>query len=158
MGRTSASTGSTNLSFLTSMLVSVIVPAFNPPLEAFEETLASLRASTLTDFQLILVDDGSTDPEFQRRLVALPEEWPRLTVLHHAANRGLSAARNTGVEHCRTPYIVQLDADDQLAPTFLEKALWVLATNPQWSFCNSWLEGFGARHYRWEGSFAAGRL
>lgn len=142
----------------SSPCVSVIVPAYNPPLSAFEETLASLRASTFSDFNLILVDDGSTNPAFQTRLAALPNEWPGVTVLHHAANRGLSAARNTGVQHCDTPYFVQLDADDQLAPTFIEKALWLLATHPQWSFCNSWLEGFGARHYRWEGSFAAGPL
>src|SRR5216683_980383 len=85
-------------------LVSVIVPAYNPTLDAFDATLQSLRASTYSGFQLIVVDDGSTDPAFGRRLAALRDEWPRLIVVAHGANRGLSAARNTGVRHCATPY------------------------------------------------------
>jgi len=141
-------------SFLPS--ITVIIPCFNPPVSFLQETLESVRRSTFQNYAVLIVNDGSTDPAFLSALEPAQAADPRLQVIHHPENRGLSAARNTGVEHCTTPYFVQLDADDQLAPTFIEKCLWALESHPEWSFCSAWVVGFGAKEYLWNKGFERG--
>ena len=131
-------------------LITIIVPCYNPPLGPFAEMLEALAHSTFQDFNLIIVDDGSQDTAF---LNELDKHTFRVQIIRHAQNRGLSAARNSGAAACVTPYYVQLDADDQIEPTFVEKCLWALQSHPEWSFCNSWVQAFGARSFRWNRGF-----
>jgi len=138
---------------MTEYPLACIIPCFNPDPEHLRETLASLAASTFHDFQLILVDDGSADPSFSDLVL---DVFPKALILRHSQNRGLSAARNTGVAATEAPYFLQLDADDLVEPTFIEKALWALETHPQWAFCNAWHKGFGARDYDWKIGFESG--
>jgi len=74
-----------------SPLVSVIVPAWNAG-QTIAETLDSVRAQTFSDYEVIIVDDGSTDPMTVRKLAALPKE----VRVGRQSNRGVSAARNAG--------------------------------------------------------------
>lgn len=94
-------------------LLSVVVPFYN--VEAYlEECLRSLQDQTLTDLEVILVDDGSPDNsvDIARRFV---EEDPRFTLVRQE-NRGLGPARNTGVERARGKYLAFVDSDDVVAP------------------------------------------
>lgn len=134
--------------------VTAIVPCYDPRPDHFREALESLRRQTHRLFDVIVVDDGSTDRRF---LGVLAELFPAARVVTHAANRGLPAARNSGVAAAATELFLQLDADDRIAPTFLEKALWALVSHPEWSFCNAWVRGFGAREYVWRHGFDEGR-
>jgi len=134
-------------------MISVIIPCYNPPLSVFRKTLISLKNSTLKDFYLIIVDDGSTNRLF---LDILPESFPNAKIIKHELNRGLSAARNTGVANCETPLFLQIDADDLIAPTFLEKARDALILHPKWGFCNAWSKGIGAKNYLWSKGFECG--
>ncbi|GAA3651212.1 glycosyltransferase family 2 protein [Microbacterium marinilacus] len=99
-------------------LVTVIVPGWDvAPYAA--EALESLRAQTLDAWRAILVDDGSADGTgdvFAR----FARDDTRFTVVSHPAQRGLGAARNTGLELADTPYIAFLDADDVMLPRALE--------------------------------------
>ena len=83
-----------------------------------DETLESLRSQTLADFEAIIINDGSTDdgPAVARRFAA---NDPRFRVID-LENRGLSAARNAGIDAARGAYLHCLDADDRLTPWGLQ--------------------------------------
>ena len=94
----------------------VVIPVFNRP-RAIERALRSCLAQRYSDFEVVVVDDASTDDSIAaaRRFTD-----PRITLLQHAVNRGACAARNTGVSCARGEWIVFLDSDDELLPDALE--------------------------------------
>ena len=100
--------------------ISVVVPVYN--VEAYlEKCIDSILAQTFTDFEMILVDDGSTDasPSIIDRRAA---EDPRIRVIHKK-NGGLSDARNEGMKIAEGEYVSFIDSDDFIEPQMLEKAL-----------------------------------
>jgi glycosyltransferase involved in cell wall biosynthesis len=94
--------------------VSVIIPAFNYA-HFLPEAIGSVLAQTWLEFELIVVDDGSTDDTAG---VCARVTDPRFRSVHQS-NQGLSAARNTGIREARFPYVAFLDADDRWKPDFL---------------------------------------
>lgn len=113
----------------TAPLVSVVIPLFNS--EAYiGQTVASVLAQTYQSFELIIVDDGSTDsgPAICRNL-----SDPRIRILTQA-NAGVSEARNRGVRAARGAYIAFLDADDLWALEKLARHVAHLQANPQVGF------------------------
>lgn len=105
---------------MTSPKVSVVVPVYN--VERFlRECLDSVLAQTFTDYEVICVNDGSTDssPEILEEYV---EKDSRIRVINQE-NGGLSAARNTGMDNACGEYIAFLDSDDYLDPEMLEKTV-----------------------------------
>jgi glycosyltransferase involved in cell wall biosynthesis len=105
--------------------VSVIVPCFNGG--RFLDTLmASLARQTFRDFEIVIVDDGSTDAETPRKLALLRD---RARVIHQD-NRGPSAARNTGARAARADILFMLDCDDTIEPTFLAESVEALRAAP----------------------------
>jgi hypothetical protein len=107
--------------------ISVIVPVLNG--ERFlVEALESVLDQTFTDFELIVVDDGSTDstPDILREFAARDD---RVIVLRRP-NPGQSVARNVGIDAARAPVLAFLDADDVALPNRLERQHDFLASNP----------------------------
>jgi glycosyltransferase involved in cell wall biosynthesis len=106
---------------------SIAVPAYNA-----ETTLAaaieSIQNQDFGDWELILVDDGSTD-DTRRAAESFALSDPRITVVSQA-NAGCGAARNTAIEHARGIWIVRFDADDLLLPDFLARIHDVIAEHP----------------------------
>lgn len=104
----------------TTPIISIIVPVFNVE-QYLHRCVDSILAQTFTDFELILVDDGSPDgcPAICDEYAALD---PRVFVIHQK-NGGVSAARNSGLDVARGEYIAFCDGDDHLAPAFLERLL-----------------------------------
>lgn len=100
--------------------VSIIVPVYRVE-EYLDQCVASVCAQTFTDWELILVDDGSPD-----RCGAMCDEWAakdgRIRVIHRE-NGGLSAARNSGVSVAEGTFVFYLDSDDYLEPDALERLL-----------------------------------
>src|SRR5471030_1690605 len=117
-------------------IVSVITPYYNTD-EIFLETVKSVLAQSCQNLQWIIVDDGSTDAAALERLHAVEASDARIKVILQK-NAGPAAARNTAVKHSIGRYLCLLDSDDMLEPTFIEKCLWFLESNPQFGFCNSW--------------------
>lgn len=107
-------------------LASVIVPAFNVS-ATLRATLEALVVQTHQDFEIIVVDDGSTDTT--AALAHGFEARANLTVLSQA-NRGLAGARNTGIAHARGRYIGFCDADDIWRPEKLQRHIAHLEGNP----------------------------
>ncbi|MFS4096449.1 glycosyltransferase family 2 protein [Streptomyces sp. AF1A] len=110
-------------------VVSVVIPCHNYA-RYLPEAVSSVLAQTFAAWELVVVDDGSTDDtaEVTQRLIAgHPDRRIRLL---RQANAGVSAARNTGIEAAGGRYILPLDADDVIAPTMLEKTVAVLDGDP----------------------------
>lgn len=105
------------MSAATLPAVSVILPIYG--VEKFlPACLASLQAQTFTDYELILVDDGSPD-ESGRICDEWAETHPNTRVIHQQ-NQGLSGARNTGIAAARGQYLAFVDSDDLVRPAFLQ--------------------------------------
>lgn len=106
--------------------VSVIIPAYNraPTLRA---ALDSVRQQDYQDWELIVVDDGSSDGT---AAVADSLGDSRVRVIRHEVNRGASAARNTGIRSARGRYIAFLDSDDAWLPGKLSAQVAVLESGP----------------------------
>lgn len=136
--------------------VSIVTPCYNcGPL--FHETARTVLGQSFQDWEWLIINDGSTDPE----TLALLDEYrrcdARIRVLDHPENRGLSAARNTGFREARAPFVVQLDGDDLLEPTAVEKWYWYLLTHPEAAFVKGYTVGFGAQEYLWAVGYEAGK-
>ncbi len=114
-------------------LVSVVVPHYNL-LEFLPETLASVRAQTYANLEIIVVDDGSTDPGVPAGLDAIEAGGVRVV---RQANAGLSAARNAGLAAARGAFVLPVDADDIVSPTFVEKAVRALLAEPNAAYATA---------------------
>ena len=126
--------------------ISVLMPCFNHG--AFiGEAIESVLTQTFQDFEIIVVDDGSTEPLTRDTVATL--KAPRTTVLK-TVNQGLPAARNHAARHATGALFCALDADDKLAPTWFEKAMKVLDEQPTVAFVSHWLETFGDEHWTWK--------
>ncbi len=125
--------------------ISVLIPCFNHG-NFVDEAIGSVAAQTYSDWEIIVVDDGSTDPSTVKRLQAL--QTPRTTVLR-TENRGLPAARNLAARHAAGTLFCSLDADDRLSATWFEKSVSVLDTQPDVAFVSHWLQAFGDENWTW---------
>lgn len=132
-------------------LVTIGIPCYNYG-RFIREAIDSVVASTFQDFEIIVVNDGSTDPE----TLAVLEQFEKTPLLPgrlrvvHQQNQGLAAARNKGAALARGKYVISLDADDRIDPTYLEKTAWVLEHHPQYAFCYSYVQFFGADDDVWK--------
>lgn len=97
-------------------LISVVIPAYNAAAH-LEETLATVQAQTLTTWELLVIDDGSTDATPAIAAAAARQD-PRIRLIS-VANGGVSRARNLGVAASSGPLVAFLDADDRWSPQAL---------------------------------------
>jgi glycosyltransferase involved in cell wall biosynthesis len=120
--------------------VSVIMPAYN--VEPFVgDAIASVRSQTFSDFELIVVDDGSTDGS-AAVIEGHVQEDGRIRLLRQS-NGGISAARNAALRHARGRYIAILDSDDAWLPSFLGSQIEILERRPEIDIVttNAWFVG-----------------
>ncbi|WP_059753479.1 glycosyltransferase [Thiobacillus denitrificans] len=116
--------------------VSVVMAAYNAA-AYLDEAVVSVLNQTMPNFELVVVDDGSTDatPVILARLVALD---PRI-VVHHQTNKGIGGATNQALKLARAPYVAILDSDDTMAPErlamqadYLDAHADIAAVGSQW--------------------------
>jgi hypothetical protein len=121
------------------LLASIVIPCFNYGRFVREAVESALR-QTVRSLEVIVVDDGSTDPATHEANNQL-EQLPRVRVVRQE-NSGLPSARNTGIAHALGEYICCLDADDTLEPTYIEMAVAVMETDRSVGFAYSWVQLF----------------
>lgn len=114
--------------------VSVIIPAYNS-MKYLPETLESALNQSFQDFEVIVVNDGSSD-ETAEWVSQLTD--PRIKLISQE-NQGLSGARNTGIENASGEYLAFLDADDCWESTKLEKQVLTLEDNPEVGLVYTWV-------------------
>ena len=105
--------------------VSVIVPCHNGG-RFLDDLCGTLAAQTFRDFEIIVIDDGSTEEETRRKLAALD---PSIRVLRQE-KKWMAGARNTGFRAARGEFVLPLDCDDRLDPSFLAETVAVMRAAP----------------------------
>lgn len=113
-------------------LVSVIMPVFNG--ESFlQESIESVLSQTLDDWELLVIDDGSSDHSAELARSYATRHFPRVRYLEHPGhvNRGATTSRNLGIRSCHGEYIALLDADDVWLPTKLADQVRIFKEEPR---------------------------
>lgn len=114
--------------------VSILIPAYNA-MSYLPETLTTVFRQTYTDYDILIVNDGSTD-----HLIDWTQQLndPRIRLITQE-NQGLAGARNTGLSLIQSEYVALLDADDLWEPTKLEKQVQILETQSQVGLVYTWM-------------------
>lgn len=105
----------------------VIIPLYNKE-KYIENAIKSILNQTFTDFELIIINDCSTDKSIEIASDFLSE---KVRLIHHEKNSGLAATRNAGIKNANSNYITFLDADDLWKPHFLEKIYHLIQNFPE---------------------------
>jgi glycosyltransferase involved in cell wall biosynthesis len=125
--------------------VSVIIPCYNQG-HFLKEAVDSVLGQSFEDYEIIIVNDGSTD-EATKRLLA--EYSPPKTTILTTDNQGLASARNNGIAASSGTYILPLDADDKIGSDYLKEAVAILETMPEVGIVNCRAKLFGAVETEW---------
>lgn len=120
--------------------ISVLMPVFNAG-EFLQEAIRSLDEQTFKDFEVVAVDNNSTDNSVEI-LKAAAKAHPRFEVIHEPTP-GVVAALNAGWSHCRGEFVARIDADDIALPRRFAEQLRVMRADPAISVCGSAFERFG---------------
>lgn len=126
-------------------LVSIITSYYNSN-KFMWQTINCVLNQTFQSWEWIIVDDGSNDKEAVEYLEEVKKIDQRIKI-YHKENEGLAKGRDYAIKYSTTKYILPLDADDLIEPTYIETLYWALETNPNasWAFTNS--VGFGKYIY-----------
>ncbi|MBD2139547.1 glycosyltransferase family 2 protein [Anabaena sp. FACHB-1237] len=130
----------------SSPMVSVIIPCYNQG-EYLYDSVSSVLAQTYQNFEIIIINDGSTCPHTIKILHNFHQ--PK-TVVIHTHNQGLVCSRNNGIKIARGKYILPLDADDKIGNTYLQEAVELLENNHNLGIVYSQAEFFGNKTGKWE--------
>lgn len=112
-------------------LLSIIVPVYNTPAELLRTCIESVLNQTYPCWELLLIDDCSSDAETQSALAGFTDVDSRVKVITRAENGHISAATNTGIELAGGEFIGFLDHDDTLAPQALNEVASLLTSDPE---------------------------
>lgn len=127
-------------------LISIIVPCYNQSLY-MRETLDCLKKQTYQNWECVIVNDGSTDNtlEIAKEYVANDHRY----ILVDKTNGGLADARNAGIKASHGRYILPLDSDDLISPSYTEKAVYLLEQHPELELVYCRAKFFGDRNDEW---------
>lgn len=123
------------------MKVSIVIPNYNGK-QFIQECLDSLKQQTYTDFETIFVDNGSLDGSRSY----MRENYPDIQFIPLDKNYGFSYAVNIGIKASKAEYVVLLNNDTQVEPTWLENLLGCIETDPQVFACSSKMIRYHQRH------------
>lgn len=126
--------------------VSVIMPCFNDG-AYIQEAIDSVMNQTYSNIEIIIIDDGSDDPKTIDILNSISN--PAIKILHSKRLRP-AGARNFGIGKATGKYILPVDSDDTIDPTYVEKAINILETNQNIGVVYCYADLFGEKKGRWE--------
>ena len=124
----------------TKPLVSVVMPAYNAE-KYISEAIESILGQTFENFELIILDDASTDSTWEI-IKKYSEKDGRITPVRNRQNLYIAGNRNKGISLARGKYVVWQDADDISLPKRIEKLAELMEKNPEVGLCGSYLQSF----------------
>jgi len=127
-------------------LVSVIMPFYNGHAHVVE-SVKSVLAQDYQNYELLIVNDGSKKPSLEELLKDL--NLSKVRFINHEKNKGLSATRNTAFAESKGEFILPLDCDDMIAPSFLSETVQILMDNPDISAVYTKVKIFGDVNLEW---------
>ncbi|WP_181698983.1 glycosyltransferase family A protein [Nocardia sp. GTS18] len=133
--------------------LTVIVPCYNSGNFVLEAVESAVRQPMSFPHEVLVVDDGSDDPDTLASIVAC-EELPNVRAIRRSDNCGAQGARTAALHYARYPYVLPLDSDDRLATdpdllaagSYPERAVQLLASSPNLAFVHTYSQMFGAFH------------
>lgn len=129
-------------------LLSVVIPYFN--LGAYvRETINSILGSSYRPFEIILVDDGSSEAQSLAVLAEIERENIDCLQIVHTENSGLAQTRNNGADYARGEFLCFLDADDCVEPEYFRRCIDLLERHANVDFVSSWIRYFGEANDIW---------
>jgi glycosyltransferase involved in cell wall biosynthesis len=134
----------------TGVKISVVIPCYNHG-KFLGEAVDSVLRSDFKEYEIIIVNDGSTDPLTLRVFRDLDRRFSdnqAVTILHQE-NLGLSSARNAGIQRAAGEYILPLDADNKIRPHYLRRAFEVLDQNSDTGVVYAYANLFGEKKGVW---------
>ena len=139
-------------------LISVIMPFYNNG-KTLRQSVNSVLNQTFPCFELLILDDGSKEKDSLEELKKVEKLDSRIKVFHKE-NEGAAAARDFGANHAskESKYLIFLDSDDLLEPTYFECCYWTLETNKKatWAYTDS--VGFEGMEYTWNKWFDSNKM
>lgn len=127
-------------------MVSVIIPCYNDG-KYISEAIDSVKAQTYSEWEIIIIDDGSDDEETIQIINSIADE--QITVLRTEHLRP-AGARNFGIQHAKGKYILPVDSDDVIDKSYMEKAVQIIENNPKIGVVYCQAELFGEQQGRWD--------
>ncbi len=139
-------------------IISVIIPFYNDK-KYIEQSINCILNQTFPYYEILIIDDGSKDEESLKKLEEVSKIDKRIRVFHKS-NEGLAATRDYGAtkssKTCK--YLMFIDSDDLLEPTFMECAYWTLETNKDAAWAYSDSVGFESYTYTWNKWFDSEKM
>ncbi|MFR3182703.1 MAG: glycosyltransferase [Clostridia bacterium] len=139
-------------------IISVIIPFYNDK-KYIEQSINCILNQTFPYYEILIIDDGSKDEESLKKLEEVSKIDKRIRVFHKS-NEGLAATRDYGAtkssKTCK--YLMFIDSDDLLEPTFMECAYWTLETNKDAAWAYSDSIGFESQIYTWNKWFDSEKM
>lgn len=126
--------------------VSVIMPCYNDG-AYIQEAIDSVLNQTYSDIEIVIIDDGSDDIATQKILKQISN--PKIKILHSQRLRP-AGARNYGIREATGKYILPVDSDDRIEPTYVEKAVKILEQNDKIGVVYCYGDLFGEQSGRWQ--------
>lgn len=124
--------------------VSVIIPCYNYG-KFIDKAVESVLGQTMQEFEIIIINDGSTDKHTNNVLENFDKPKTRVILIE---NGGVAKARNIGIAKARGEYIFTLDADDYIEKDYIEKAVEILDANSEVGIVTAGFKRFGAKSYQ----------
>ena len=131
---------------MNTNMISVIMPCYNDG-AYIQEAIESIKIQTYKDWELIIIDDGSDDTNTVNIINRIEDE--RITILHTNHLRP-AGARNYGIEHAKGKYILPVDSDDKIDPSYMQKAVEIIESEEAIGVVYCYADLFGERSGRWE--------
>lgn len=128
--------------------ISVVIPCYNHG-DYIEDTVDSVLVQTFNNYEIIIVDDGSTDKKTLQVLNEIHYKHPEIKIIHQP-NGHLSNARNTGIGASHGEFFLPLDSDDVIEPTMLEKCYEEILKNKKLGFVYTYVHFFGDINFVWK--------
>ena len=128
--------------------VSVIIPCYNQG-KYVSDAINSVLAQTYKDIEIVIVNDGSTDNS-NEIIKTFADKYKNILFFDENKNKGVINARNVAIEAANGEYILPLDADDTIEPTYIEKAVKILNENPNIGIVYCKARMFGIKNKYWD--------